>query len=149
MLLFYLPRIHPRDKTTIGKRLALAGLSVAYGKKMGLFQGPFPSSYEISHNPATLTIIYDFHSNKIQQRSSDGFEVCVGFITVLIIKLLYNNEIIVILVLPPVACQIVPSQCLAWPMAMLVAVASSWVEQAAFIIGQTSRCCMVCLMPQS
>ena len=46
-------------------------------------------------------------------------------------------------------CQIVPSQCLAQPMAMPLAVARSWGEQAVSIIGQTSRCCMVCLMPQS
>ena len=45
--------------------------------------------------------------------------------------------------------QIVPSQCLAQPMAMPVAVARSWGEQAVSIVGQTSRCCMVCLMPQS
>ena len=45
--------------------------------------------------------------------------------------------------------QIVPSQCLAQPMEMPLAVVRSWVEQAVFIMGQTSRCCMVCLMPQS
>ena len=45
--------------------------------------------------------------------------------------------------------QIVPSQCLAQPMAMPLAVARSWGEQAVSIMGQTSRCCMVCLMPQS
>ena len=45
--------------------------------------------------------------------------------------------------------QIVPSQCLAQPMAMPLAVVRYWVEQAVFIMGQTSRCCMVCLMPQS
>ena len=58
---------------------------------------------------------------------------------------------VIILVLPPgvVCCQIVPSQCLAQPMAMPLAVARSWGEQAVSIMGQTSRCCMVCLMPQS
>ena len=45
--------------------------------------------------------------------------------------------------------QIVPSQCLAQPMAMPLAVARYWGEQAVSIMGQTSRCCMVCLMPQS
>ena len=57
----------------------------------------------------------------------------------------------IILVLPPVACQcqIVPSQCMAQPMAIPLAVVRSWVEQAVYIMGQTSRCCMVCLMPQS
>ena len=45
--------------------------------------------------------------------------------------------------------QIVPSQCLAQPKAMPLAVARSWGEQAVSIMGQTSRCCMVCLMPQS
>ena len=32
---------------------------------------------------------------------------------------------------------------------MLLAVVMSWGEQAVSIMGQTSRCCMVCLMPQS
>ena len=45
--------------------------------------------------------------------------------------------------------QIVPSQCLSQPMAMPLAVARSWGEQAVSIMGQTSRCCMVGLMPQS
>ena len=45
--------------------------------------------------------------------------------------------------------QIVPSQCLAHPEAMPLAVVRSWGEQAVSIMGQTSRCCMVCLKPQS
>ena len=45
--------------------------------------------------------------------------------------------------------QMVPSQCLAQPMAMPLAVSRSWGEQAVSIMGQTSRCCMLCLMPQS
>ena len=46
-------------------------------------------------------------------------------------------------------CQIVPSQCLAQPMTMSLAVVRSWGVQTVFIMGQTSRCCMVYLMPQS
>ena len=42
-----------------------------------------------------------------------------------------------------------PSQCLAQPMAMSLAVVRSWGEQAVSIMWQTSRCCMVCLVPQS
>ena len=45
--------------------------------------------------------------------------------------------------------QTVPSQCLAQPMAMPLAIVRSWGEQAVSIMWQTSRCCMVCLMPQS
>ena len=45
--------------------------------------------------------------------------------------------------------QIVPSQYLAQPMAMSLAFVRSWGEQAVSIVEQTSRCCMVCLMPQS
>ena len=45
--------------------------------------------------------------------------------------------------------QSVPSQCLAQPMAMSLAVVRFWGEQAVSIMGQTSRSCMVCLMPQS
>ena len=36
-----------------------------------------------------------------------------------------------------------------WPMAMLLAVVISGVEQAVVIVGQTSRCCMVFLMSHS
>ena len=43
--------------------------------------------------------------------------------------------------------QIVSSQCLA--QAMPLAVVRSWGKQTMSIMGQTSRCCIVCLMPQS
>ena len=59
------------------------------------------------------------------------------------------RPVIIILVLSPLACQIVPSQCLTQSMAMPLAVVRYCVEQAVFIWGQLSRCCMVCLMPQS
>ena len=49
----------------------------------------------------------------------------------------------------PYIRQIMPSQCLAQLMAMSLAVVRSWGEQAVSIMGQTSRCCMVCLMPES
>ena len=39
-------------------------------------------------------------------------------------------------------------QCLAYSMAMPLAIVRSWGEQAVSIMGQTSRCRMVCLMPQ-
>ncbi|KAI0221391.1 Sialate O-acetylesterase [Lamellibrachia satsuma] len=74
--------VHARDKTTIGKRLGVAGLSIAYGLTRGQFQGPFPSSYNISRDQTTLTIMYDYNRHKIQQRSSDGFEVCCSHDTV-------------------------------------------------------------------
>ena len=45
--------------------------------------------------------------------------------------------------------QIVPGQCLAQLMAMPLAIVRSWGEHAVFITEQTSRCCMVCLMPKS
>ena len=57
------------------------------------------------------------------------------------------GAMIIILVLPPVACHIVPSQCLAQPIAMSLAVVSSKGEQAVSIMGQTSRCCMVYMTP--
>ena len=41
------------------------------------------------------------------------------------------------------------AQCLAHPMAMSLAVVRSWGEQVVSIMGQTSKYCMVCLMPQS
>ena len=45
--------------------------------------------------------------------------------------------------------QIVRHQCLAQPMAIPWAVVRSLVEQAVSIVGQTSRWCMLCLIPQS
>ena len=51
--------------------------------------------------------------------------------------------------LPPVACQIAPSICLAQPMAIPLADVRSWVEQTVPVMGQTSKCCLVGLMPQS
>ena len=47
----------------------------------------------------------------------------------------------------PYARQIVPSQWPAQPMVMPLAVVTSWGEQAVPIVEQTSRRCMVCLMP--
>ena len=61
------------------------------------------------------------------------------------------NILFIIFVLTQVArqYQIVPFQCLGQPMAMQLAIVMYWVEQAVSIMGQTSRCCMVYLMPQS
>ena len=63
-------------------------------------------------------------------------------------KLFATNNI---LALPSVEwqCQIVPSQCLAQPMTMPLALVRYWVEQAVYIVGQPSGCCMVCLMPRT
>ena len=60
--------------------------------------------------------------------------------------------VIIILVLPPEDAR--PSnrapQCLTQRMAMPLSVVRYWaVEHAEFIMGKTSRCYMVCLMPQS
>ena len=57
------------------------------------------------------------------------------------------SRLVIILVLPPgVVCQ---SNC-ALPMPGTAdGDVRSWGEQAVSIMGQTSRCCMVCLMPQS
>ena len=61
--------------------------------------------------------------------------------------------VIIILVLPPGVIYpsncAPPPQCLTQSMAMSLAVVRSWGEQAVSIMGQTSRCCMVCLTPQS
>jgi sialate O-acetylesterase len=63
--------VHPRDKETVGERLALAGSAVAYGDKSVYYTGPLVTS-------ATSSLV-TFHNipegQTLQMRSPYGFEV--------------------------------------------------------------------------
>ena len=37
--------IHPRFKQEIGRRLSIAGLSIAYGESMGRYNAPYPTDF--------------------------------------------------------------------------------------------------------
>lgn len=64
--------IHPRDKETVGERLALAGGAIAYGETDLYYTGPIVDSYE------NLVFTFrNFHplQNLDELRSSYGFEI--------------------------------------------------------------------------
>ena len=68
-------RVHYRDKGTVGVRLSLAGLSVAYHQPGLLYQGPWPSSAAIYHTQLILRLMYDGGHVPITVRQAHGFEV--------------------------------------------------------------------------
>ena len=76
-------RVHIRDKRTVGERLALSGLDLAYHIPR-YHQGPYPSYMERGTNK-TLTIEYDNNQTHLQIRNKTGFEV----------KNIYINAIVV------------------------------------------------------
>ena len=75
IIIFIYFRIHPRDKQTASYRLMIAGMSVAYGKNMGRYQGPMVSAYFIDIGFFTLGLAFDKSDSTIEVRSVHGFEV--------------------------------------------------------------------------
>ena len=69
--------IHPRNKQTPSKRMALAGLNVAYGRTEFPTNGPFPVSVDITRleEDIQIDIAYDkpFLWNVTE---SEGFYIC-------------------------------------------------------------------------
>ncbi len=69
--------IHPRNKQLPSKRLAYAGLNVAYGQDQFPANGPFPQTidFEATENGIQCSIVYDkaFTWNPIE---SEGFYYC-------------------------------------------------------------------------
>ena len=69
--------IHPRNKQTPSKRLALAGLNVGYGRREFPTNGPFPVFIDIAklEEVIQIDITYDkaFLWNSTE---SEGFYVC-------------------------------------------------------------------------
>ena len=69
--------IHPRNKRTPSKRLALAGLNIAYGKTEFPTNGPFPVSIDITklEEVIQIDIAYD-QSFLWNSTESEGFYIC-------------------------------------------------------------------------
>lgn len=79
VILFVLPllsafSIHPRDKEDVSRRLALAGLSVAYNMSLGPFQGPQITAFYADIGFFTVGFEFD-DAVDIEVRSKSGFEV--------------------------------------------------------------------------
>ncbi len=72
MLTLSFASVHPRDKITVGERLALSGLAVAYHQFEQRFQGPFPRQLVLDSMDHLLTIGYD---QDILVKTKDGYEV--------------------------------------------------------------------------
>jgi len=68
--------VHYRDKETVSRRLAAAGLAVAYGQKGFKYQGPFITQYVLDTAHHSMTLIYDEGKTDIVVRNKLGFEVC-------------------------------------------------------------------------
>ena len=64
--------IHPRDKETVGERLGMSGLAVAYGIPVK-HTGPMPT--KIITGKGKMAILYDDGKTAINVRDSWGFEV--------------------------------------------------------------------------
>lgn len=67
--------IHPRDKEDVSRRLALAGLSVAYNMSLGPFQGPQITAFYADIGFFTVGFEFD-DAVDIEVRSKSGFELC-------------------------------------------------------------------------
>ena len=70
--------IHPRNKQLVSKRLAIAGLNVAYGMLEYLTNGPFPEVWNVipfGNGLVQVDILYDktFMWNSIE---TNGFSIC-------------------------------------------------------------------------
>ena len=71
--------VHPRNKVIPSKRLATAGLNIAYGLKEFPSNGPFPTNFDIFLRPSygiQVDIAYDqpFIWNATE---SEGFYLCM------------------------------------------------------------------------
>ena len=62
--------IHPKDKQTVGNRLALAALKIAYNKNI-LFSGPVYKEMKISG--ATITLTFDEVGNGLKIKDKYGY----------------------------------------------------------------------------
>ena len=68
--------VHPTNKRDVGKRLALSGLAVAYGKKE-YYTGPLVSEIKkrVRNGFNDLEVKFRSVNDKIEVRSYHGFEV--------------------------------------------------------------------------
>jgi len=70
--------IHPRYKSPIASRLALAARQVAYGEQGLDVQGPFPANFSLTGH--SLVVEYDTGSTVMDVRANTGFEVDLCYI---------------------------------------------------------------------
>jgi hypothetical protein len=69
--------IHPRNKQLVSKRLATAGLNIAYGKTEFPINGPFPElvHFSSSHVGIIAEIVYD-QKIAFEVKEFGGFYFC-------------------------------------------------------------------------
>jgi hypothetical protein len=69
--------IHPRNKQLVSKRLATAGLNIAYGKNEFPINGPFPKSVQFSSTEIGILaeIVYD-QKIAFEVKEFGGFYFC-------------------------------------------------------------------------
>ena len=76
--------LHPRYKRPVAKRLALAGLAVAYGDESeGLWQGPLPTGYRLEASNLVVTLADG--QVELESRDTDTsvhYEVWLSAVTV-------------------------------------------------------------------
>jgi len=68
-------QIHPRYKQEIGRRLALSGLKIAYGKDISRFHGPLPSSI-VKKTDSEIEIEFEKGAVRLDFRNGNGYQVC-------------------------------------------------------------------------
>ena len=71
---------HPRNKQLTSKRLAIAGLSIAYQKSEYPSAGPFPISIEFAKNndKISVEVNYDEEVISYMPQENSGFFFCCG-----------------------------------------------------------------------
>ncbi|XP_053396074.1 sialate O-acetylesterase-like [Mercenaria mercenaria] len=68
--------IHPTYKQDVAARLVLGARNVAYGERNVIFQGPFPTAYNVDNGLHSLTITFDNGTGSLHMNNNNGFEVC-------------------------------------------------------------------------
>ncbi|XP_060553645.1 sialate O-acetylesterase-like isoform X2 [Ruditapes philippinarum] len=73
--------IHPTYKQDVASRLVLGAMNVAYRDKSVVFQGPFPTEYNMNNGQHTLRITFDNGTGHLQVNNNNGFEICCASTT--------------------------------------------------------------------
>ena len=78
---YYNGTVHPHNKQLPAQRLAIAGLSVAYGLSEFPSKGPFPTSFNVTNTEnasTTVQITYDEDPISYLPEENSGFFFCCG-----------------------------------------------------------------------
>ena len=65
--------IHPRNKKTVGERLAVAALATVYHKKVGVYSGPLYKSHKVVDNKIEISFKYSGKGIEIKSGKAQGF----------------------------------------------------------------------------